>query len=183
MWPWKRERKKEQAEGSVTAPVAAGTAGTLLSEQGAAASDADGGSAKDPYAPPALPDEAPACSGGPIADVADVADLYDTEEELRLFIVFEGTVQGVGFRWTTQSLAERAGVTGWVRNMDDGTVEAEMQGTGHAICQVLWGLRGQFIDAWANYEILRRMQLHFSIKTCERRACRTSDKGKFSVIC
>ena len=179
MWPWKRKREESQAE-AAAAPVAAGTAGTLLNEQGAAGS---GNAAKDPYAPSALPNEAPACSGGPIADVADVAALYDTEEELRLFIVFEGTVQGVGFRWTTQSLAERAGVTGWVRNMDDGTVEAEMQGTGHAICQVLWGLRGQFIDAWANYEILRRMQLHFSIKSCERHACRTSDGGKFRVIC
>ena len=183
MWPWRRKRTEAQAEAAGTEPVAASTAGTLLSEQGAAASGAGDSAAKDPYAPPALPDEAPACAGGPIADVADVAALYDTEEELRLFIVFEGTVQGVGFRWTTQSLAERAGVTGWVRNMDDGTVEAEMQGTGHAICQVLWGLRGQFIDAWANYEILRRMQLHFSIKSCERRACRNCDGGKFRVVC
>lgn len=137
----------------------------------AAQNDAD----DDPYALPDPPEELPACLGGPIADMSEVAASYDVAEQVRLFLVFDGTVQGVGFRWTTQSLANKVGVTGWVRNMSDGTVQAQMQGTGHDICRVLCALRGQFIDAWANYEVLRRMKFHFVITRCERMPLREGE--------
>ena len=39
-----------------------------------------------------------------------------------------GGVQGVGFRYTARLQADRIGVTGWVRNRADGTVEAEVEG-------------------------------------------------------
>jgi len=48
-------------------------------------------------------------------------------------MVFSGRVQGVGFRATARSIAERHGVTGWVRNDPAGTVTAELQGTAEAI--------------------------------------------------
>lgn len=41
---------------------------------------------------------------------------------------FKGRVQGVGFRWTVQDVAERFGLTGTVRNCADGTVEVYAQG-------------------------------------------------------
>lgn len=66
---------------------------------------------------------------------------------MHVFLRSEGTVQGVGFRWITQELANDNAVTGWVRNMDDGTVEAELQGMGLAIARVLTGIRDQFADA------------------------------------
>lgn len=47
----------------------------------------------------------------------------------RKLIVFEGRVQAVGFRFETQMAAEKLGLTGTVRNEDDGTVTAQMQGT------------------------------------------------------
>lgn len=47
---------------------------------------------------------------------------------VRIRLLFSGTVQGVGFRWTNQALAREAGLTGWVRNLDDGCVEMELQG-------------------------------------------------------
>lgn len=47
---------------------------------------------------------------------------------VRYALLFSGTVQGVGFRWTNQSLAQEHHLTGWIRNLDDGTVEAELQG-------------------------------------------------------
>lgn len=45
-------------------------------------------------------------------------------------VIFEGRVQGVGFRYTVKDLARGFDVTGWVRNLPDGTVE--MQATGEA---------------------------------------------------
>lgn len=47
---------------------------------------------------------------------------------VRLHIVFTGRVQGVGFRATTQDVAESTGVTGWVRNLIDGSVECVAEG-------------------------------------------------------
>ena len=39
-----------------------------------------------------------------------------------------GTGQGVGFRYRAQYAAQQLALTGWVRNMDDGSVEMELQG-------------------------------------------------------
>ena len=50
----------------------------------------------------------------------------------RKFIV-SGEVQGVGFRFFTQRIAARHQVTGYVRNMADGRVEALAQGAAPAI--------------------------------------------------
>ena len=52
-------------------------------------------------------------------------------------VVVHGRVQGVFFRDTTQREAERAGVAGWVRNLDDGTVEAHLEGEPEAVQAVL----------------------------------------------
>lgn len=48
--------------------------------------------------------------------------------EIRRHMIFHGYVQGVGFRWKAAHTARRFGVTGWVRNMDDGSVEMEAEG-------------------------------------------------------
>lgn len=42
--------------------------------------------------------------------------------------IFTGDVQGVGFRWTARSLARNYDVTGYVRNLSDGTVECMVEG-------------------------------------------------------
>lgn len=49
-------------------------------------------------------------------------------EPVRYALLFTGEVQFVGFRWTNQMLAEEHGLTGWVKNLDDGSVEMELQG-------------------------------------------------------
>ncbi len=43
-------------------------------------------------------------------------------------MVFSGYVQGVGFRYRAYHAAQSLGLTGWVRNEWDGTVEMEVQG-------------------------------------------------------
>jgi len=48
-------------------------------------------------------------------------------------VVVHGTVQGVFFRDSTQREARSRGVAGWVRNVDDGTVEAHFEGEPEAV--------------------------------------------------
>ena len=43
-------------------------------------------------------------------------------------IIFTGTVQGVGFRYTAHAIARRFKLTGFVRNLPDGSVEMLAQG-------------------------------------------------------
>ena len=48
-----------------------------------------------------------------------------------------GGVQGVWFRQSTFDEATRAGVTGWVRNLPDGRVEAVFEGSAKAVDAIL----------------------------------------------
>ena len=41
----------------------------------------------------------------------------------RVQLQYGGHVQGVGFRFTSQKVAERTGITGFVRNLSNGNVE------------------------------------------------------------
>ncbi|MFQ5906932.1 MAG: acylphosphatase [bacterium] len=49
--------------------------------------------------------------------------------EARLHVFISGRVQGVFFRANTQSMARRLNLTGWVRNLGDGRVEAVFEGS------------------------------------------------------
>ena len=49
-------------------------------------------------------------------------------EKIRRHMIFDGRVQGVGFRYRAYDAACSFGLTGWVRNLADGTVEMEVQG-------------------------------------------------------
>jgi acylphosphatase len=48
-------------------------------------------------------------------------------------ILVSGRVQGVGFRYFTQSVAAREGIYGWVRNIPDGRVEIQAEGESEAM--------------------------------------------------
>jgi acylphosphatase len=47
---------------------------------------------------------------------------------LSLQVLYEGNVQGVGFRWSVRHIATGFDVTGWVRNLRDGRVELQVGG-------------------------------------------------------
>lgn len=55
-------------------------------------------------------------------------DRKQTERISRIYVV-KGRVQGVGYRYFAQAAADEAGITGWVRNRDDGAVETYATGT------------------------------------------------------
>jgi acylphosphatase len=48
--------------------------------------------------------------------------------KVRARVLVEGEVQGVGFRWSAQSVARRLELAGCVRNLADGRVEAIIEG-------------------------------------------------------
>jgi acylphosphatase len=54
-------------------------------------------------------------------------------------LVIHGRVQGVNFRSATRQTARRHGVAGWVRNRDDGAVEAWLEGDPDAL---------EAVEAW-----------------------------------
>lgn len=58
-------------------------------------------------------------------------------EMVRKHFRFKGRVQGVGFRYRAKYAANGMGITGWVKNVYDGSVEMEAQGTEEAINQML----------------------------------------------
>lgn len=54
-----------------------------------------------------------------------------------------GMVQGVGYRYTLRMVAGEAGVAGWVRNLRDGSVEAQLEGTVEQVDEVIgWMVHG-----------------------------------------
>lgn len=61
----------------------------------------------------------------------------------RLHVVIRGRVQGVGFRYATCGMAREEALTGWVRNLPSGDVEAEFQGPRAALAHALaWCRQG-----------------------------------------
>ena len=50
-----------------------------------------------------------------------------------LYVAVRGRVQGVGFRWFVRERARALGLTGWVRNTQDGAVEVLALGNNDAL--------------------------------------------------
>ncbi|MCP5532390.1 MAG: acylphosphatase [Akkermansiaceae bacterium] len=56
-------------------------------------------------------------------------------------VIYEGRVQGVGFRYTVKDLARGFEVTGWVRNLPDGSVELQAMGEKDELAAFLHEIR------------------------------------------
>jgi acylphosphatase len=59
------------------------------------------------------------------------------DDVIRRRALVHGTVQGVGFRFSTEGEADRLGVDGFVCNRPDGTVEVEVEGAPEAVGHLL----------------------------------------------
>ena len=58
-----------------------------------------------------------------------------------LHVVVRGRVQGVGFRWFVRERGRALGLTGWVRNLADGSVEVAAEGEPPALERLRMSLR------------------------------------------
>ena len=59
----------------------------------------------------------------------------------RRYVRVRGRVQGVGYRWFVRESAEAMSLTGWVRNREDGSVEAEVEGEPRALDEFIRRLK------------------------------------------
>jgi acylphosphatase len=61
----------------------------------------------------------------------------DGPERRTVRVRIEGRVQGVGFRYWMESECNALGLTGWVRNRRDGSVEAVISGDGELVEEMI----------------------------------------------
>jgi acylphosphatase len=69
-----------------------------------------------------------------------------------MHVLFEGSVQGVGFRYTVRHLAKGFDVTGWVKNLRDGRVEMQVDGADDEV--------NAFLDAIMQSELRGHIRKH-----------------------
>ncbi|MCK5636915.1 MAG: acylphosphatase [Thermoplasmatales archaeon] len=84
-------------------------------------------------------------------------------------VLISGRVQGVWFRTSTKQKAEQLGLTGWIRNTSDGSVEAIFEGDEKGIQDMLeWCHRGPPLARVSNVEVKNQESTNgfdgFSIK-------------------
>ena len=79
-----------------------------------------------------------------------------------------GRVQGVGFRWWTRSQATRLGLSGTVRNLDDGSVGVQLHGPAEKVDEMARLLRPGPPGAWVE-----------EVETADSEA---TDEGVFRIL-
>ncbi len=75
-------------------------------------------------------------------------------KKVRAHIFVEGRVQGIFFRENTRQKAMELGITGWVKNLPDGRVEAVFEGEKENVEKMLaWAKKGPPLAKVENTEI------------------------------
>jgi acylphosphatase len=88
---------------------------------------------------------------------------------VRAHLLIDGRVQGVFYRGSCREEARRKGLSGWVRNLSDGRVEAVLEGTPERVEEMIrWCYRGpeeaQVTNIEVTYEPLKDRLEGFEIR-------------------
>ena len=82
---------------------------------------------------------------------------------IRSHLIIEGTVQGVWFRESTRREAVQLGISGWVKNLSDGTVEVLAEGLDEQVKELIfWCHQGPpYAEVFKVYENREQWQGEF----------------------
>ena len=84
-------------------------------------------------------------------------------------VIYSGRVQGVGFRYSTASIARRFPVAGYVRNRPDGTVELVAEGNANILREFLDEIARVFaanitdsqVEDWRSNETFQDFEIRY----------------------
>jgi acylphosphatase len=83
--------------------------------------------------------------------------------------LFEGRVQGVGFRFTVKEIARGFDVVGWVANLPDGRVQLEAQGASDEVDEFLNAIFESHLRAHIHRHLVREIDPVASLRGFEIR--------------
>ena len=91
-----------------------------------------------------------------------------SENTVHCYIIFSGTVQGVGFRYTASRIARSLSLGGFVKNLSDGNVEVQLAGDRETIGLFIEGIqdsmRGHITDMETDWGEAKDSYTGFEIK-------------------
>jgi acylphosphatase len=85
-------------------------------------------------------------------------------------VIYEGRVQGVGFRFSVKEIAHGYEVAGWVRNLPDGRVQVEAQGEESEIDDFLRGIEDSHLRAHIRRKVITPIEPVGGLKGFQIRA-------------
>jgi acylphosphatase len=74
-------------------------------------------------------------------------------------VLYEGYVQGVGFRFTARHIAHGYDVSGWVRNLPDGRVELQVSGEDEEVAAFLRAIRESELGGHISAEHITEIEI------------------------
>ena len=81
--------------------------------------------------------------------------IYKMNKKIRTHIFVFGRVQGIGYRDGVRRKARKLGIFGWVKNLEDGRVEAVFEGEEDKIREIVeWARKGPFLAKVKNIDIV-----------------------------
>ncbi len=89
---------------------------------------------------------------------------HQPTDKIRAHVYVSGIVQGVFYRGHTQRMARSLGLTGWVRNLPDGRVEAVFEGPRDAVHQAV-----RWCHTGSPSAYVERVDVHYEPATNEFR--------------